>query len=643
MTLDTFLLTSQRISNRLTLLALNKHIISTTIHTKLQIIVGLTEWVPGMMSSIKSSENVDNIHTFIRKGEYLSAYDMASKLLEQAPDNTDYQYLSILALARSGALKHAEKLYYNTSLPDSQNEDYLALGARLAKDKALHDKTDTRTTLLACAASKYEAIYEDTGGDYPAVNAATLYYLAGNQQKARLFASSVIDICSGQSELSGLGEYYRLATLAEAYLVLGQTSEVRGILENAVGYADDDWSSISGTRKQLALLLSDNDASSILAPLVSPSVIHFCGHMISPSEDSGRFPSKYESVVQNAIDKELDRLNVGFGYGSLANGADILFAESLLRRGSAVHIIMPFDINEFVEISVKPAGDEWVKRFEACITQASSITYATDDSYLNDNALFHYATRLAMGLAIQKAQHVSAHIEQLAVWDGKITAGPAGTGADIAFWQSKGYPATLIHSLSGDKLETPPDNPSEDFNPGEKERHPFAMLFGDIKGFSKLKDAELPPFVEHVLGTISKVLTRYDDDIRFRNTWGDGVFIVMNDTTRAAKCATELQAALSEIDFERVGLPGQMTIRIGGHFGPVYEIQDPILGRNNYFGSHVSRAARIEPITPPGEVYVTRQFAAELAIEQRCEHLTEYVGIMPAAKSYGELPMYVLR
>ena len=34
-------------------------------------------------------------------------------------------------------------------------------------------------------------------------------------------------------------------------------------------------------------------------------------------------------------------------------------------------------------------------------------------------------------------------------------------------------------------------------------------------------------------------------------------------------------------------------------------------------GSHVSRTARIEPVTPPGEVYVTEAFAAALELQGR--------------------------
>ena len=60
-------------------------------------------------------------------------------------------------------------------------------------------------------------------------------------------------------------------------------------------------------------------------------------------------------------------------------------------------------------------------------------------------------------------------------------------------------------------------------------------------------------------------------------------------------------------------------------------------------GSHVSRTARIEPVTPPGTVYVTEPFAAALALAGRDEFGCDYVGHMPAAKDFGRLRMYRLR
>ncbi len=70
---------------------------------------------------------------------------------------------------------------------------------------------------------------------------------------------------------------------------------------------------------------------------------------------------------------------------------------------------------------------------------------------------------------------------------------------------------------------------------------------------------------------------------------------------------------------------------------------DPVVDRLDFTGSHVSRTARIEPITPPGEVYVSEPFAADLVLADRRDLTCDYVGHMPMAKGYGRLRMYRLR
>src|SRR5262249_55182824 len=130
-----------------------------------------------------------------------------------------------------------------------------------------------------------------------------------------------------------------------------------------------------------------------------------------------------------------------------------------------------------------------------------------------------------------------------------------------------------------------------------------SMLFGDVRGFSKLTDAQLGPFVDVVLGAFASVLGRHP--LLYSNTWGDGLFVVLEDALSAADCALELQRAMAGIDLAAVGLPPHLALRLGGHLGPVYPGFDPVLGRRSFFGSHVARTARIEPITPPGAVYVT--------------------------------------
>jgi class 3 adenylate cyclase len=69
---------------------------------------------------------------------------------------------------------------------------------------------------------------------------------------------------------------------------------------------------------------------------------------------------------------------------------------------------------------------------------------------------------------------------------------------------------------------------------------------------------------------------------------------------------------------------------------------DPVTKRPNYIGAHVSRAARIEPITPPGEVYASGAFAALARSEEIKEFICTYVGQTPLAKGYGTFPTYVV-
>ena len=119
--------------------------------------------------------------------------------------------------------------------------------------------------------------------------------------------------------------------------------------------------------------------------------------------------------------------------------------------------------------------------------------------------------------------------------------------------------------------------------------------------------------------------------------------MVFDDAGKAASCALDLQAAMAGIDLAGAGLPEYLALRIGVHLGPVYAGRDPIIKQQNFFGAHVSRAARIEPVTPEGCVYVTETLAAVLAIHNAAEFTCDYVGMTEAAKNYGPMRMFLLR
>jgi class 3 adenylate cyclase len=282
-----------------------------------------------------------------------------------------------------------------------------------------------------------------------------------------------------------------------------------------------------------------------------------------------------------------------------------------LARGAELHVVLPFDKEEFKTLSVATGKAQWLERFDASLARAHSVTFATEDRYLGHDQVFAYSSGVAMGLAVLRARFLDAHVLQIALWDGK-PAGPVGTAADIAMWRQQGGESEIIDcpaETEGIDRAAPIEEASD-----TRSRELRAMLFGDVKGFSKLTESEVPAFVEHVLGAFGRVLAEHRPTVLYANTWGDGIFVVLPDALQAARCALDLQVAMHRLDLRSVGLPTTLALRLGGHFGPVFEAEDPVQNGKNFFGTHVSRIARIEPVTPPGEVYVTEPFAARLAI-----------------------------
>jgi hypothetical protein len=129
-------------------------------------------------------------------------------------------------------------------------------------------------------------------------------------------------------------------------------------------------------------------------------------------------------------------------------------------------------------------------------------------------------------------------------------------------------------------------------------------------------------------GSTEEASRRFDDELA-----GQVLGLVGGTGDDYYAAATELEALLL------LGL----ALRLGCHVGPVFHVEDPVTQALSFMGSHVSRTVRIEPVTPPGSVYVTEPFAAALVLAGRNDFVSDYVGHMPAAKDFGRLRMYSLR
>ena len=56
-------------------------------------------------------------------------------------------------------------------------------------------------------------------------------------------------------------------------------------------------------------------------------------------------------------------------------------------------------------------------------------------------------------------------------------------------------------------------------------------------------------------------------------------------------------------------------MRIGLHYGPIYVGSDRVTAADLWYGGEVNRTARIEPVTPIGDVYCTEPFASALILD----------------------------
>lgn len=571
------------------------------------------------------------------------AYDLAMRALEACPDNDVLKYQAVLTLARSGATERAEELYGAFQLQNVGSEDTSSLGARIAKDKFFACGGHADRQDAARAARLYQEVFEKSGGYYPAINAATMWLFAGDMANCAKMAKLARErSAAAEHDESAQARYWRAATRAEAALLLGELGPAKSAIKDAVNYLNGDYSAAASTRAQLLRICAAmNLNTGLLEPLKPPSVIFYSGHMVARPGASGRFAASSEELVRSRIDELLTAHNVGFGFGSLACGSDILFAEELLARGAQLHAVIPFDLEEFKEISVRRGGADWEQRMNECLARATAVTHATSGAYLNDDSLFNYAARIAMGFAKIKAQNLSTDLNMFAVWNGEKSGFNAGTAVDIAFWRERNLGVEVIDC--GPAAEGRVYAAALADVKNALARMIYPVMFADIKGFSKLSDNELGLFFEKVMGLMGGVLDTYGESVLFRNTWGDAVHAVFDDVPSAARCALEMQKALQNLDIDTINLPARPEMRMALDVGPVFEGYDFIKKEKTYFGSTLTRAARMEPITPVGEVFVTEAFAALSAMECANDIRCEYVGHLPLSRSYGEQRMYLLR
>ena len=166
------------------------------------------------------------------------------------------------------------------------------------------------------------------------------------------------------------------------------------------------------------------------------------------------------------------------------------------------------------------------------------------------------------------------------------------------------------------------------------------ILFADIKNFSQLGTVDAEAFHTHVLTPLAGRLAEYD--LHDKNTWGDAFVVSSGDIRQIAAAALDLRDFFQSRDYSAAKLP-QLNIRISLHQGRIIRGDNPFTENGWIFGATVNRAARIEPVTEPGQVWTTVEIAQALAREEKCPFVAERLGHVDLPKNAGTETIYILK
>ena len=544
-------------------------------------------------------------------GLYLAAHDLARAALDEGADDARLRHRALDTLTRAGATSVALDLFNRWQLAGSADEEIGGLYPRLLKDFALerHDPD-----VADAAREAYTALWLRTGKAWLAANAAAMTLLSGRPKDARAAAAAI-------GTPPDKGDYWSAATAAELALLRGDPDTAAHWLAVAETRANGDLDRRVKIRRQMrweANLLGVDPV--LVKALRIPDVLHYCGQPPTGPADESAFAAHIAGLIET----------VGAGYGSLAAGGDIIVAEALLARGAQLHVFLPFPADAFEAVAVRPAGEAWVPRFRACLARArvSIVEPAPHDDWS-----YSSAARRAMGLARLRARQMDANVRQLAIWDGTPARAARGTSVDVAAWQAAGLETDIVpgpwpRAKPGRMAPRPP-------------REPRAVLFGDLPSFGALDEAGLATFYGEPMRAIAAALE--GERPEYRNSWGDAVQCVFAHPNAAARAALAVQVALSPEALAASGLPTSLTPRLALDHGALLPVYDPVQAAHKFAGTVMTRAARIEPVTPPGRIYATEAFACEMALEPFPAVTCDYAGLTRTAKDYGILPLYLVR
>ncbi|QAY77382.1 tetratricopeptide repeat-containing protein [Sphingosinicella sp. BN140058] len=514
------------------------------------------------------------------------------------------------ALARAGALEEAWSRFSAAGFDRDTRPAALALQGRLLKDKALRATGAARVKLFREAAKMYAHAAQNGSTTYPLINAATLSLLSDDLDGAASFAGEILRRLSEEPDEFET-PYYHAATRAEALLLLRREHEAAGALRIAIALAPNAWEDHASTIRQFELILTKRGSEADwLDDLRPPRSVHFGGHMSFRSDVSRH------GLLGETVTRALEVENVGFAFGALAAGADIIIAEALLERGGELHLIVPGGPTAFAARSVDPFGPEWRRRYDAVLERAEAVRLIRPLAMAPDAETIAVADEVAMGAALMNARRLESSAVQLLVVDNGAAPEPSATYRAQVRWAQGGWRQWLIPA----PREAVAPTPAHDTASSSSRR---AMAVLSIRFAEQVEGGE-----QGRLATLRTLIDRLSHSAHLAYFSEDAVMLAFENLLSAADVGLRLASA---------------DYRIGGDYLATTAFTDPFSGAQRLPGSATAAASAAAASTPPGSVCVTEDFAAALAVAGDAGPHSEYVGELDPPDEGPPIALYALK
>jgi tetratricopeptide (TPR) repeat protein len=515
------------------------------------------------------------------------------------------QLLSIIAHARAGALDRAWAMFGALDPADvAGNPAALAVKGRLLKDKALRATGPARLALYRDAAEAYRQAAEVGGGTYPLINAATLCLLCGAEHDAHELAAEALDRVAAHPDEPET-PYYRAATNAEALLLLGREDDARAALAEGVAIAPQAWEDHASTLRQFAIILGAQGRNAAwLDAFRPPRSLHFGGHMAFHADPA---PTELSREIAVVIEKE----RIGFGYGALAAGADIIVAEALIDRGAVLHIVLPGTVDGFAAVSVDPHGPAWRRRFDAALAAAETVRTVEPGERRPDETMIALADEVAMGAALINARSLASEAVQLLIMPDDASGADGASARSRDAWARMGGRQTVLRAPR-ERVDLPSD---------------------DAKIIARYRAAVLAVRVAREdrqagLDMLKTALEQCPGPDLAPIFNGEDVVLAYNDVAQAALAATIL---------------ADEARNVGGQYGIAERVRDPFTGSARLTGRALELARAAADSAPPGTACITEDFAAALAVTAPDTFRSEFVGELSSVTGEAPIGLFALK